>query len=113
MRESIKRERELKRSLKHSLTDGRRVRITITPQMVAGPVAKQIRRDERERDLAAATESASRTLGTKVYGVIYADPPWPFDVWSEETGMDRAAAMPLPTMTSGSFIAASHAALRR
>jgi N6-adenosine-specific RNA methylase IME4 len=66
--------------------------------VTAKPVAKQIRRDERERDLAAATEAASKTLGTKLYGVIYADPPWPFDVWSDETGMDRAAANHYPVM---------------
>ena len=52
---------------------------------------KQARREEREKELAAKTEAASRALGRKVYGVIYADPPWRFEPYSRETGMDRAA----------------------
>jgi N6-adenosine-specific RNA methylase IME4 len=55
------------------------------------------RREERERELAAATEAASQALGTKLYGVIYADPPWRFEPWSRETGMDRAADNHYPT----------------
>jgi len=38
----------------------------------------KLRRASREQELAAATEAASQTLGEKVYGVIYADPPWKF-----------------------------------
>jgi N6-adenosine-specific RNA methylase IME4 len=34
------------------------------------------------------------------YGVIYADPEWSFAVWSQETGMDRAAANHYPTSTT-------------
>ena len=54
-------------------------------KVTARHVAKKLRRDGRERELAAATESASRTLGTKLYGVIYADPPWRFDAYNLET----------------------------
>jgi N6-adenosine-specific RNA methylase IME4 len=46
-----------------------------------------------------------KTLGAKIaalpdqrYGVIYADPPWKFAPYSEETGMDRAADNHYPTM---------------
>ena len=53
--------------------------------VTARHVAKKLRRDGRERELAAATEAASRTLGTKLYGVIYADPPWRFDPYNVET----------------------------
>jgi N6-adenosine-specific RNA methylase IME4 len=66
--------------------------------VTAKPIVKQLRRDERERDLAAATESASRILGTKLYGVLYADPPCQFEPYSRETGMDRAADNHYPTM---------------
>jgi N6-adenosine-specific RNA methylase IME4 len=62
-------------------------------------LVKRLARDDRERDLAGATAEASRELGTKVYGVIYADPPWRFKPYSEETGSDRAADNHYPTMT--------------
>jgi N6-adenosine-specific RNA methylase IME4 len=48
--------------------------------------AKKDRRAEREASLA----SRIRALPDKRYGVIYADPPWSFEVWSPE-GMDRSA----------------------
>jgi N6-adenosine-specific RNA methylase IME4 len=60
---------------------------------------KQRLRDEREIALAEATRVAARRLGRKVYSVIYADPPWRFEPWSRETGMDRAADNHYPTMT--------------
>jgi hypothetical protein len=39
---------------------------------------KKRRRAERERELAEGTRRASLSLGKKLYGVIYADPPWRF-----------------------------------
>jgi N6-adenosine-specific RNA methylase IME4 len=60
---------------------------------------KQRRRAEREAALAKATEDASKELGSQLYGVIYADPPWRFKPYSEETGSDRAADNHYPTMT--------------
>jgi N6-adenosine-specific RNA methylase IME4 len=49
-------------------------------------VEKQARRAEREKEL------GERQLAwpTQVYGVIYADPEWRDEVWSRETGLDRA-----------------------
>ena len=38
--------------------------------------------------------------GSKLYNVIYADPPWSFTPYSEATGMDRAADNDYPTMTT-------------
>jgi N6-adenosine-specific RNA methylase IME4 len=61
-------------------------------------VAKRARRAEREQALAAATLAASEALGVRLYGVIYADPPWRFEPYSTETGMDRAAENHYPTM---------------
>ena len=46
---------------------------------------KRQRREARERELAAATEAASKALGEKVYAVIYADPAWRFEPYSRET----------------------------
>jgi N6-adenosine-specific RNA methylase IME4 len=60
---------------------------------------KQIKRDAREKAMAEKTEAASAALGSKLYGVIYADPPWRFEPYSRETGMDRAADNHYPTMT--------------
>lgn len=60
---------------------------------------KRHRRAEREAELAEATEVASRQIGSQLYGVIYADPPWRFEPYSRDTGMDRAAENHYPTMT--------------
>lgn len=54
---------------------------------------KKERRRERERDLAARQTA----LPNKRYGVIYADPEWRFEVYSRDTGMDRAADNHYPT----------------
>jgi len=58
---------------------------------------KQRRRTEREMEL--GTEI--RQFDADRYGVIYADPPWRFEPYSRETGMDRAADNHYPTMTVG------------
>ena len=63
-----------------------------------GHEEKKTRRAERERELAEATHAAAKSLGRKRYGVIYADPPWSFEPYSRETGMDRAADNHYPTM---------------
>ena len=57
--------------------------------------AKQIRRAEREQELATKI----RALPYKRYGVLYADCPWRFEPYSRVTGMDRAADNHYPTMT--------------
>lgn len=54
---------------------------------------KRGRRAERERTLGEAQRLSGQ------YGVIYADPPWRFEPFSRETGMDRAADNHYPTMT--------------
>jgi N6-adenosine-specific RNA methylase IME4 len=41
--------------------------------------AMKQRRHDREVELADSTAAASRALGKKLYGVIYADPPWRYD----------------------------------
>jgi hypothetical protein len=43
-----------------------------------------------------------RTSGT---GVILADPPWRFEPWSRETGMDRSADNHYPTRPLGAIMA--------
>jgi N6-adenosine-specific RNA methylase IME4 len=55
---------------------------------------KGARRVDRERALGAKIAA----LPVKRYGVIYADPPWRFEPYSRDTGMDRAADNHYPTM---------------
>ena len=56
-------------------------------------VDKAERRAQREAELAARQTA----LPDKRYGVIYADPEWRFEVYSRDTGMDRAADNHYPT----------------
>ena len=58
-------------------------------------LVKQERRAQRETELGAK----QLAWPTKVYGVIYADPPWPWTSYSQITGMDRAPSY--PTMDLG------------
>lgn len=60
---------------------------------------KQESRAAKEQALGERTIAASQALGTSLYGVIYADPPWRFEPYSRDTGMDRAADNHYPTMT--------------
>jgi N6-adenosine-specific RNA methylase IME4 len=65
----------------------------------ARALLKQRKREQREQALARKTSIAARQLGVKLYSVIYADPPWRFEPYSRETGMDRAADNHYGTMT--------------
>lgn len=56
-------------------------------------VAKQVQRDATEKKLG----DRQHALPTKLYGVILADPPWRFETYSRETGLDRAADNHYPT----------------
>ena len=69
--------------------------------------AKAERRAERESELAQRITA----LPTKQYGVILADAAWRFEVWSRETGMDRAADNHYPTMTTEEIKALDVAAI--
>lgn len=62
---------------------------------------KKERRAERERDLAVRQTA----LPNKRYGVIYADPEWRFEVYSRDTGMDRAADNHYPTLGTDAICA--------
>ena len=77
---------------------------------------KQLRRQTREREFSEITKAAMDVLNVKRYGVIYADPPWRFEPWSRETGMDRAAdnhyeTMSLDDIKAMAVPAASHCVL--
>ena len=57
---------------------------------------KRDSRAEREKELAKNVVA----MPGKNYGVIYADPPWRFEPYSRETGMDRSADNHYPTMNA-------------
>jgi N6-adenosine-specific RNA methylase IME4 len=59
---------------------------------------KAVTRAQREKRLATTTVEATEALGSKLYSVIMADPPWRFEPYSRETGMDRAADNHYPTL---------------
>jgi N6-adenosine-specific RNA methylase IME4 len=65
----------------------------IKEQRAKKQAEKKERRAAREADLA----EKQRALPEKRFGVIYADPEWKFEPYSQETGMDRAADNHYPT----------------
>ena len=60
-------------------------------------LAKQTKRAETERRLGEKV----RALPNRLYNVILADPPWRFEPYSRETGLDRAADNHYPTQDLG------------
>jgi N6-adenosine-specific RNA methylase IME4 len=72
-------------------------------------VATRAERQAEKKDRRAAREAelgaAQRALPERRYGVIYADPEWRFEVWSRETGMDRAADNHYPTSDLAAILA--------
>jgi N6-adenosine-specific RNA methylase IME4 len=63
-------------------------------------------REAKEVELTEKIEAASAALGSgQLFGVIYADPPWRFEPYSRETGMDRAADNHYPTMDLADILA--------
>jgi N6-adenosine-specific RNA methylase IME4 len=75
-------------------------------------VVKAERRNERERQLGEDTAATGQQLGRQLYNVIYADPPWRFEPYSRETGMDRAADNHYPTMSTLDIMALAIPAAR-
>ena len=71
-------------------------------QIIADPkpeqAIKKVARQEKEQALADRTIRQSIEANGKLYGVIYADPPWKYETFSEN-GMDRSADNHYPTMS--------------
>jgi N6-adenosine-specific RNA methylase IME4 len=65
----------------------------------AKPMAKQLRRAEREQDegLALTAENAAQALAERKFGVIYMDPPWRMETYSD-AGKDRNPENHYPTL---------------
>jgi N6-adenosine-specific RNA methylase IME4 len=75
--------------------------ILVDPIKAARQGDKKEQRAARERELAAKQTA----LPDKRYGVIYADPEWRFEVYSRDTGMDRAADNHYPTSETDAICA--------
>lgn len=79
-----------------------KVRATATKEIrAAQQEAKKARRVEREANLAQKITA----LPDAKFGVIVADPEWSFEVYSHETGMDRAAANHYPVSATEAIMA--------
>jgi N6-adenosine-specific RNA methylase IME4/ParB-like chromosome segregation protein Spo0J len=59
----------------------------------------EIRRAERIERLAATCNHSTPFPSDRRYAVLYADPPWHFEVYNEESGVERAAGNHYPTMS--------------
>lgn len=96
---------EHQRAILDSLPRDDKGKLTTEAKKALGPIIKEVRaekqiekkerRDAREKELG----KNQHDLPDRRFGVILADPEWPFDVWSEETGQDRAAKNHYPTST--------------
>lgn len=70
------------------------------PAKAARTEISRANRDGRLAEIVAVTGTASPALiARKRYAIIYADPPWQFDVWSRETGLEKCPDQHYPTMT--------------
>jgi N6-adenosine-specific RNA methylase IME4/ParB-like chromosome segregation protein Spo0J len=58
----------------------------------------EIRRAERIERLAVTCNQNSPFPSDRRYAVLYADPPWHFEVYNEDSGVERAAGNHYPTM---------------
>jgi N6-adenosine-specific RNA methylase IME4 len=73
--------------------------------LLATRAERQAEKKERRATREAELGAAQRALPERRYGVIYADPEWRFEVWSRETGMDRAADNHYPTSDLAAILA--------
>lgn len=102
---------EEQRAILESLPRDGAGKLTPEAKKALAPIVKEIRaekqgekkerRDQREADLAKAIQA----LPDEKFGVIYADPEWRFEVYSRETGMDRAADNHYPTSATDEICA--------
>jgi N6-adenosine-specific RNA methylase IME4 len=71
----------------------------------------EVRRAERIERLAATCNQNTPFPSDRRYAVLYVDPPWHFEVYNEESGIERAAANYYPTMELAEICALPNAAL--
>jgi N6-adenosine-specific RNA methylase IME4 len=81
----------------------------INPECERADITAALKADKRKDKVARIARQIKETNEAlpeieKVYGVILADPPWQFEPYSRETGMDRAADNHYPTATIDKII---------
>jgi N6-adenosine-specific RNA methylase IME4/ParB-like chromosome segregation protein Spo0J len=59
----------------------------------------EVRRAERIERLVATCNQSAPLPSDRRYAVLYADPPWHFEVYNEESGVERAAGNHYSTMS--------------
>jgi len=89
------------------LAEGAREKIRSGGAILVDPISAAAHGDKKEHRATRERELASKqqALPDKRYGVIYADPEWRFEVYSRETGMDRAADNHYPTSDTDAICA--------
>ncbi len=73
--------------------------------------SQKVKRAVRIARMAHIVEKGAATAPAELgqrYAIYYADPPWKYEVWSEETGMDRSAENHYPTMDVDEIITLFH-----
>ena len=91
------------KKIAHAVTEGDRK--ILQAAKAEDQEKKRRHREAKVKELAAATVAASKALGHKVYGVLYADPPWRFEVYDVDSGSDRNADNHYPTMLTADIAA--------
>lgn len=78
----------------------RRVAAADDPAKAARTELGRHNRKQRLDEIAAKSGSLAPALPSgRKYAIIYADPPWQFDVWSRETGLEKCPERHYQTMT--------------
>ena len=74
-------------------------------QRIAAGAATVIDKEAKIEQSRARRQTRERVLGEyqqglpeQKFGIIYADPPWHFDVWSEDRGVEKSAQNQYPTL---------------
>lgn len=87
------------RTFKARIRDG-----TIRPDMERKDVAQFVKNERRvTREVELARNQYA--LPDRRYGVLYADPPWRFEPYSRQSGMNRAPENHYPTMSAAAIAA--------
>ena len=90
--------------LASNLSEEQQRQLANKPESVLRGAVKREIRTQREKALASATAKASVALGRPRYNVILADPPWQFEPYSRETGMDRSAGNRYQTIPTAALL---------
>ena len=81
-----------------ALPKPQQARLANASEPILRGAVKKARREERMVALAQATSVAAKDMSKGPFTVIYADPPWRFEPYNRDTGMDRAADNHYETM---------------